>query len=477
MINRKTIIKIFLFVCISLSLKLSVYAAELQEYGFNNFEDIDSYLGELYPDVDDCHLDAALDEVILYFGEDAFDQSSVEPEIPNGDKFKTFLDKVLDDTFNVLTHDLSHHELWQDRQIPGVFSYCSNKYFMLKDKTVVVESDLRESFYNKDYCYFAEKDKIDEPCNVVVIGDMHGNYKDFSRIIRNLIDIDNPILTKDLKLIPGNKIVFLGDFVDRGPKSLELALFIFLLKILNPETITILKGNHEDFYMTSRDGFKKELLNKLHVDSALSFYGRFICLFQFLPEAYCLQVLNKNFLFSHGGWSDNFNYSDFVNDQDSKFKKTFFGNNKQGMIPASPFLWNDISPWILVEEIVPNRGICYPVEGICDYMGIEDLDRGICYPDALFSGHGHYTPKRVEHERKTVDEGLNLNFNTFLVQPSSGFCPMDVEENKVFLTISTTIYGKDVDSDEYKPVVIYEPSYGLLTVDADGYRCRGVVCS
>ena len=41
------------------------------------------------------------------------------------------------------------------------------------------------------------------------------------------------------------KLLFLGDFVDRGFASLEVALYVFALKVLAPDNVHLLRGNHE----------------------------------------------------------------------------------------------------------------------------------------------------------------------------------------------------------------------------------------
>ena len=41
------------------------------------------------------------------------------------------------------------------------------------------------------------------------------------------------------------KLLFLGDFVDRGEASLEVILFVLALKVLSPGNVHLLRGNHE----------------------------------------------------------------------------------------------------------------------------------------------------------------------------------------------------------------------------------------
>jgi predicted phosphodiesterase len=77
--------------------------------------------------------------------------------------------------------------------------------------------------------------KLQSP--VYVLGDLHGNYKDLQFFAKNFWNMG-------LDMNPA-KFLFLGDYVDRGPHSLELVAYLFCLKLLNPNQVYLLRGNHE----------------------------------------------------------------------------------------------------------------------------------------------------------------------------------------------------------------------------------------
>jgi len=71
--------------------------------------------------------------------------------------------------------------------------------------------------------------------DVVVVGDLHGQFNDLQRIFERLGR-------------PGSddKVwVFLGDYIDRGPMGLEIVATLFALKLRHPGSIYLLRGNHE----------------------------------------------------------------------------------------------------------------------------------------------------------------------------------------------------------------------------------------
>ena len=72
---------------------------------------------------------------------------------------------------------------------------------------------------------------------VVFVGDTHGDLEASERVI-----------SKYLK--PGMKVIFLGDYVDRGPASRENILFLLEQKLSHPKDLILLMGNHEGWGIT-----------------------------------------------------------------------------------------------------------------------------------------------------------------------------------------------------------------------------------
>lgn len=75
------------------------------------------------------------------------------------------------------------------------------------------------------------------PC--YVFGDLHGNFRDLFYFMDNLISF------QDLRYTP-HRFMFLGDYVDRGEFSVEVVAYLFAMKVLAPEKVLLLRGNHED---------------------------------------------------------------------------------------------------------------------------------------------------------------------------------------------------------------------------------------
>lgn len=70
------------------------------------------------------------------------------------------------------------------------------------------------------------------------IGDIHGDLAALQTLLARL-----PPLTAD------DTLVFLGDYIDRGPHSAEVVALIRALPLRTPAYVVTLRGNHEDAWL------------------------------------------------------------------------------------------------------------------------------------------------------------------------------------------------------------------------------------
>ncbi|KAL0236819.1 hypothetical protein PCE1_000216 [Barthelona sp. PCE] len=117
------------------------------------------------------------------------------------------------------------------------------------------------SLMDRVYLLFArEKNIIDidpalneEP--LYVFGDIHGQFEDLLYYVRNVLNQEN------------TRMLFLGDYVDRGPQSIEVLWLLMMLKCVIPDRVFMLKGNHEqvpdgkfDFYYECQVRYSNDCL-------------------------------------------------------------------------------------------------------------------------------------------------------------------------------------------------------------------------
>ena len=74
---------------------------------------------------------------------------------------------------------------------------------------------------------------------VKIFGDLHGQFGDLMRLFE---EYGTPSTAGDITYID---YLFLGDYVDRGSHSLETICLLLALKIENPSSVHLIRGNHE----------------------------------------------------------------------------------------------------------------------------------------------------------------------------------------------------------------------------------------
>jgi len=85
------------------------------------------------------------------------------------------------------------------------------------------------------------------------IGDIHGDLKQLSKLMSRL-----PVLTKD------DTVVFMGDYLDRGPDSKGVIRYLMRLPAKTPAKIVFLRGNHEDGWLRALGGNWPEFILPVH---------------------------------------------------------------------------------------------------------------------------------------------------------------------------------------------------------------------
>ncbi len=142
--------------------------------------------------------------------------------------------------------------------------------------------------------------------SVMVIGDIHGDLEALEFILgkRQEMNCEN--------------ILFLGDYVDRGPQGTEVLINLFRLKLEDPKHIFLLRGNHETVDMNLYYGYFEEIgFDRSFLSSVSRTYDK-------MPIA---AVLSGNTFCVHGGINGTGSIEDIRKEEDFAF----------------PYLWNDPS--------------------------------------------------------------------------------------------------------------------------------------
>ena len=134
----------------------------------------------------------------------------------------------------------------------------------------------------------------------IVVGDLHGNFEFTNAIIQKF---KNKRLTN-----PDLSIVFLGDYIDRGPNSIETLALLFNLKINYPKNVHLICGNHEyeengnsiktTLFKECKDKYPKWEQGEKNRTKCVTRKRIFQPIFDNLPKAV---IINEKIFCTHGG--------------------------------------------------------------------------------------------------------------------------------------------------------------------------------
>lgn len=148
---------------------------------------------------------------------------------------------------------------------------------------VVPEPILASLCRNVNFHFQREPMMLRLNTDVTIVGDIHGHILDLFRIL------------KQFGLPPETNYLFLGDIVDRGDFSVETLTLVYLLKVIYPQHVWIIRGNHEFDEMCQDCGFISEL-KQLYGSTSLK--ASFLTSFSNMPLT---ALICEKVLCVHGG--------------------------------------------------------------------------------------------------------------------------------------------------------------------------------
>jgi serine/threonine-protein phosphatase 2A catalytic subunit len=146
----------------------------------------------------------------------------------------------------------------------------------LKKNELLTETEIKEICKLSTDILSKEKTILKVNTPITICGDIHGQFSD----LLELFQISGSI--------PYVSYLFLGDYVDRGYKSIETISLLLCYKIRFPNRIFLTRGNHESRKITQVYGFYDECIRKYNGTSVWKY---FTDVFDYIPL--CALVDNK----------------------------------------------------------------------------------------------------------------------------------------------------------------------------------------
>ncbi|KEG06475.1 serine/threonine-protein phosphatase 2A, catalytic subunit [Trypanosoma grayi] len=156
---------------------------------------------------------------------------------------------------------------------------------------------------------------VSESDDLIIVGDIHGQFADLLHNVLSL-QLDKRKEAPECRKQSCNeyKFLFLGDYVDRGPRSVEVITLLLALKIEYPRHVFLLRGNHEEAQTSRMYGFFQECRAKLEGNGggdsspassnmSSSAWLQYNMVFCWLPLAAVVRCPSGMFFCAHGGLS------------------------------------------------------------------------------------------------------------------------------------------------------------------------------
>ncbi|CDS41237.1 protein phosphatase 1 catalytic subunit [Echinococcus multilocularis] len=216
--------------------------------------------------------------------------------------------------------------------------------------------------------------------SLYIVGDIYGQFGDLLRIFMRL------------GYPPENRYLFLGNYINRGTRSIETLAFLYALKLRYPRHIYLLRGNHECQHISRHYGFFDECVKRYN----RRLWRGFVSTFDYLP---LIAIIEEKIFCCHSGMSPSVQFSGVSSLQEFRdyvAKLTPRPTEINTNILMTHYTWSEPDPEVNGWEQNP-AGLAYlygpsVVKSFCERLGIQQIIRS---NELLEKGYEFFCDERL----------------------------------------------------------------------------------
>ena len=303
---------------------------------------------------------------------------------------------------------------------------------------------------------FAQKLVAPPGSELIFHGDFHGDIRSF---ISTLEWLNRSGRMKGFQITrPNTYMIFLGDYTDRGAYGVEVIYTLLRLKLANPNRVFFVRGNHEDFQLTARYGFLKEVRAKYgQTTTPLSIWR----MYDLLPVVIYAGAGNDFIQCNHGGMEPGYDPRPLLNatgqqrfqmlgelararflaenpdwvDTSDKKLKSLLATRLQDFRPRSPtvpatigFMWSDYSVFADDPALSydPRRGSLVFGRSATGYL-LGHASSGRAKLRAVFRAHQHSSRPNAMMNRLIASKGSFRHWQATDDRRRAGASPAELQ--------------------------------------------------
>jgi hypothetical protein len=231
--------------------------------------------------------------------------------------------------------------------------------------------------FSSERHFYVEKEKAALQETVYAHADLHGDVKSLMLFLQELRA--KGVIDNHWRIRPENRVIFLGDYIDRGFYGLEVLYTLMILAYNNPERVTLIRGNHENKSIYVRyNGNEMEGKIKALGQDSITFFEQLDRFFETLPSALYLQKIDGRYLlYAHASH----------NHEHRTLQKFLSMNTMYDSLASAGYSWGDYDcDAACIEDVRQSpRGpgvVQYSQQGTLRWMNEHAID-------IIVHGHAH----------------------------------------------------------------------------------------